>query len=110
MNSNRYLADDIFSDDHSIREAAEQFQRVIHEISAATSTGIPYVRAFVRKLGDEGNEKEAKAVAKEFQELLNRTQKLFKLAASSQQNYKTNRFIMLASREECCLRKSFYCV
>lgn len=43
-----------------------------------TSTGIPYVRAFVKKLGDEGNEKEAKAVAKEFQELLNRTQKLFR--------------------------------
>jgi len=81
MNSNRYLADDILSDDYSVRQAAEQFQRVIHEISGATSTGIPYVRAVVRKLYDQGKEKQAEAVAKEFQEVLDRTQKLLKTAS-----------------------------
>ena len=76
----KYLNGDTLFEDYTVRQAAAQFQRAINEISSTTTTGIPYIRALTRTLYDEGRKKEAEVVAKDFQEILNRIQKLSEVA------------------------------
>jgi hypothetical protein len=81
MNTDRYLTCDSLFDDCSVPQAAAHFQRAINEISSATTSNIPYIRVLIRKLCDENKTKEAKVIAKDFEEILNRIQTLFKTAS-----------------------------
>jgi hypothetical protein len=81
MNRNTASKADILLEQHNIRQDVEQFRRVVIGMESAMANASPQLKELVRKLYDQGWEKQANALAKEFEGIVNHTQKLSQLGS-----------------------------
>jgi ABC-type transporter Mla subunit MlaD len=72
---------DRLAEQHNIRQCVEQFQRVVNVMNSATANTRGQLKQLVRKLNDEGKEKQGDALDKQFQEILNGIEKLSQLGS-----------------------------
>ena len=75
----RPISRDILAEQYNMRELLEPLYRVINEMTSAAANAKPQIREVVSKLHDQNKNKQANALATDFQEILNRIHNLTEL-------------------------------